>query len=143
MSKAFDHTEWIFICRMMQSIGFVGSWINKIMMCISFVSYMIIHEGKEMRPITRIWGLRQGYPLSAYLFIIGSRGLSSLLQYKERMQLLHGCKIACGTPPVSHLFFANDNLIFLKANTAECDQLKEWLRLYELSSPKNTTISPS
>ena len=65
-------------------MGFHERWVNLIMECISTVQFKILHEGKELGPIIPQRGLRQGDPLSPYLFIICPEALSSLIQAKER-----------------------------------------------------------
>ena len=54
------------------------------MVCISTVQFKILHEGKELGPIIPQRGLRQGDPLSPYIFIICAEALTSLIQAKER-----------------------------------------------------------
>ena len=59
-------------------------------------------------------GLRQGDPLSLYLFIICAEGLSSLLRKHERAGLVHGVRVVRGAPIMNHLFFADDCFFFLR-----------------------------
>ena len=54
------------------------------MLCVSTVRYHVIRDGKEIGPIVPSRGLRQGDPLSPYLFILYAEGLSSLIHKYER-----------------------------------------------------------
>ncbi|XP_019197378.1 PREDICTED: uncharacterized protein LOC109191249 [Ipomoea nil] len=45
--------------------------------------------------------------------------------------LIHGCRVARGAPPISHLFFADDSLLFFKANVQEASEIKRCLSVYE------------
>ncbi|XP_030505195.2 uncharacterized protein LOC115720174 [Cannabis sativa] len=70
VSKAYYKLEWGYLRAMMVKMGFDGRWIDLVMQCVSSVSYTISHGGKELEPIVAQRGLRQGDPLSLYLFIL-------------------------------------------------------------------------
>ena len=112
MSKAYDRIEWLFLRRMMQALGFDEAWIELVMVCITSVEYKVIQDGCEVGPIVPGRGLRQGDPISPYLFIMCVEGLSSLLRKYELRGLIHGCKVARNAPMISHLFFADDSFLF-------------------------------
>lgn len=78
-------------------------------------------------------GLRQGDPLSLYLFIICAEGLSSLLRKHERAGLVHGVRVVRGAPIMNHLFFADD-CFFFKANAQEARIIKQSLAIYGVAS---------
>ena len=63
----------------MKRMGFHPKWINIIIHCISSVTYSIQINGVPQGLITPTWGLRQGDPLSPYLFLLCVEGLSSLI----------------------------------------------------------------
>lgn len=85
-------------------------------------------------------GLRQGDPLSPYLFIICAEALSAMLLEAERSQAITGVPIAKGRVRLNHLFFADDSLLFCKANTSEWNRLKAVLSHYELASGQRLNI---
>ncbi|XP_019178133.1 PREDICTED: uncharacterized protein LOC109173350 [Ipomoea nil] len=57
--------------------------------------------------------------------------LSLLLQQVQTNCLVHGCRVTRGAPPISHLFFADDSLLFFRANHQEANQIKNCLSIYE------------
>jgi hypothetical protein len=77
-----------------------------------------------------VWSLRQGDPLSPFLFILGSEVLSHLLIRQESQDLLEGIKIAQNYSPISQLLFANDLILFAKATSSEVSILKSVLDQY-------------
>ncbi|XP_019183735.1 PREDICTED: uncharacterized protein LOC109178652 [Ipomoea nil] len=131
MAKPYDRMEWPFLRNMMVALGFHDKWVELIMKCMTTVSYSILVNGSRSDPIIPTRGLRQGDPLSPYLFIICAEGLSLLLQQANNTGLIHGCRVARGAPQISHLFFADDSLLFFKANVEEANEVKRCLTVYE------------
>ena len=134
MSKAFDRVEWIFVEKVMRKMGFNENWINLVMKCISSMSYSVIINGTTYGNIIHTRGLRQGNPLSPYLFLLCAEGFSALIHDAARNNQIHGISICRGASKITHLFFADDNLLFCRANGNECSKLKEILSMYESTS---------
>ncbi|XP_019186580.1 PREDICTED: uncharacterized protein LOC109181284 [Ipomoea nil] len=131
MAKAYDRVEWSFLRKMMLALGFHAGWVEVIMKCVTSVSYNIQVNGTKCDPIIPTRGIRQGDPLSPYLFIICAEGLSMMLQRAHNVGLIHGCRVTRGAPPISHLFFADDSLLFFKAKAEEATEVKKCLSDYE------------
>ncbi|KAL5550226.1 hypothetical protein UlMin_000402 [Ulmus minor] len=134
MAKAYDRVEWDFIQRVMNKLGFSEVWIRKLMACISSVTFSFQFNGRRFGHLTPTRGLRQGDPLSPYLFLLCGEGLSSLLHRYEQNGDLQGLRCGLRGPTISHLLFADDSLFFLEAQLATCTNLKEILKLYETAS---------
>ena len=143
MSKAFDKVEWAFIEGVMEKMGFSHRWISLIMQCVSSVSYLVLINGEAFGTITPTRGLRQGDPLSPYLFILCAEGLSAFIHEAARNQLLNGISICRGCPIITHLFFADDSLLFCKANAQECRKLIDILECYEAASGQKINTDKS
>uniref|UniRef100_A0A2N9I5D1 Reverse transcriptase domain-containing protein n=1 Tax=Fagus sylvatica TaxID=28930 RepID=A0A2N9I5D1_FAGSY len=79
-------------------------------------------------------GLRQGDPLSPYLFLLCAEGLHSLIKKAESSGDIQGVSLCRGGPKITHLFFADDSLLFIKATTTACDQIQSILGQYERAS---------
>ena len=65
-------------------------------------------------------GLCQGDPLSPYLFLMCATGLQSLLHMAEMEGHIQGMAICRNGPRVSHMFFADDSVLFCRAKKEEC-----------------------
>ena len=123
MSKAYDIVEWACLDKIMEKLGFHSRWKGLMMQCISSVTYAIRINGKPSGQIFPSRGLRQGDSLSPYLFLIFAKGLSALIKKASVDGLLGGISVCRRGPSLSHLFFADDSLIFCKATLRECDAL--------------------
>ncbi|KAL5557228.1 hypothetical protein UlMin_039464 [Ulmus minor] len=143
MEKAYDRVEWDFIQRVMVKLGFSTGWTKKIMACISSVSYSFQFNGQRFGHLNPSRGLRQGDPLSPYLFLLCGEGLSFILHQYEQSGKLQGLKCGQRGPIISHLLFADDSLLFLEANTTTCVALKEALNIYEAASGQAVNLSKS
>ncbi|KAL5546786.1 hypothetical protein UlMin_006473 [Ulmus minor] len=130
MSKAFNRVEWKFIEAVMIKLGFAEPWILKIMNCISSVSFSFLLNGEVKGNISPGRGLRQGDPLSPFLFRLCSEGLSCLLKKMENDNKLHGLNFGWRALTLSHLLFANDSFIFMDANEEDAKVLCDVLKFY-------------
>lgn len=105
-------------------------WIHLILQCVKSVSYNVTHGFREMGHR----GIRQGDPLSPYLFILCAEGLSALICKYEREKWLHRVKIFRNAPVITHMLFANDCYICCKAKEEESCKLLELLNVYKISA---------
>lgn len=134
MSKAYDRVEWRFLEEMMVKMGFHTEWVQLIMKCVSSIKYHIRVNDEYTEAIIPERGLRQGDSLSPYLFLIRAEGFSALLDAAEREGRIGGVRICPTAPSVSHLLFADDSLLLIRANEGEAQQLQSILSIYERCS---------
>lgn len=137
MSKAYDRVEWVFLEKIMAKMGFYQRWISLMSMCIRSVSYSVLLNGQPHGFIVPERGLRQGDPLSPYLFLLVTEGLHGLLKKAEVEGSIRGVSLCQAGPQISHLFFADGSLIFCRAAISECQQIQSILQLYEQASGQN------
>uniref|UniRef100_A0A2N9EQ08 Reverse transcriptase domain-containing protein n=1 Tax=Fagus sylvatica TaxID=28930 RepID=A0A2N9EQ08_FAGSY len=134
MSKAYDRVEWGFLKQVMIRMGFCDKWISLIMECISTVSYSLLINGEPTGHIIPTRGIRQGDPISPYLFLLCAEGLNGLLQKATSQGDIHGVSLCRQGPKITNLFFADDSLLFCRATIPECQKIQDILRLYEQAS---------
>ena len=134
MSKAFDRVEWLYMEKLMKKMGFGDTWVNLMMQCISKATYYVLINGELHGHITPSRGLRQGDPLSPYLFLLCTEGFHCLLRKAEENGDIRGVSICRSAPKLTHLLFADDSLIFCRAKINECEKLLEILATYEQAS---------
>jgi hypothetical protein len=99
--------------------GFDERWIRLMMMCVSLVQYAILINGEPCGHIFPTRGIRQADPISPYIFLICEEVLSSMVIKANEEGLLAGVPTSRRGPKISHLFFANDSLLFCRSNLAQ------------------------
>ncbi|KAA0058554.1 LINE-1 retrotransposable element ORF2 protein [Cucumis melo var. makuwa] len=130
IEKAFNNLNWDFIDFVLKKKNYPNSWRKWIRGCISNVTYSIIVNGKPQGRIKANRGLRQGDPLSPFLFVIAMDYLSRLLSHLESSGAIKGVCLAndCN---ISHILFADDILLFVEDNDYFLNNLRMALSLFE------------
>ncbi|XP_048621914.1 uncharacterized protein LOC111212914 [Brassica napus] len=134
MSKAYDRVEWRFISQVLKRLGFHDKWITLIMQCVTTVSYSYLINDSAYGSVIPKRRIRQGDPLSSYLFILCGQVLSGLCQKGEREGTLQGVRVARNCPRVNHLLFADETMFFCQTSKSCYTKLKTILWEYEKAS---------
>lgn len=98
-------------------------FISWIMNCVSSVSFSILINGQPTSIFYLSRGLRQGDPLSPFLFILCMKGFSTMLRHAEQQQSSHGVPFSHQGLSISHLFFADNSLPFVRVAQEEVSVL--------------------
>lgn len=104
------------------------------MKCITSVKFSFVINGKVYDGVKPSCGLRQGDHLSPFLFVLCAQGLSSILTSFEEQRLVKGIHIAQSASSLSHLFFADDNLLLFKIEDHGVQNIQRALNLYSKAS---------
>ena len=83
MSKAYDRVEWNFLEEIMR-MGFNENWINLVMVCVRTVTYSVLVNGEPCGMIHPTRGIRQGDPLSLFLFLLCTEGLNGMIKKSRK-----------------------------------------------------------
>ena len=130
MMKAYDRVEWEYLESIMRRLGFRQNWIDSVMRGVRSVSFSVLFNGEKTEFFQPSRGIRQGDPLSPYLFLLASEGLSCLLQHRGNSGRLEGLTVANSVPPINHLLFADDSLLFFKASAEGATEVSSTLDVY-------------
>jgi hypothetical protein len=146
LSKAYDKLSWEFIWRTLLEIKFPEVLINVVMHAVSSVNTNVKWNGARSEYFKPQRGIRQGDPLSPYLFVLCMDKLSHLILQAVEEGKWRGIKAGKNGPEVSHLMFADDLLLFGVAsdNQMKCvlEVLTEFCQLsgQEVSQEKTSLL---
>ncbi|GJV89910.1 putative RNA-directed DNA polymerase [Tanacetum coccineum] len=142
LSKSTNQ-EWYEHYSSLKKMGFGEKWCDWVFSCISSYELEFLINGESIGSIRPSRGIRQGDPLSPYLFIIVADVLSSMVINALQNSLLSGIKMARTCLVISHVFFADDSLFFLKANVHKCKILVDILDRYCKASGQSINFTKS
>lgn len=143
MSKAYDRVKWGYLRTIMSKMGFSSWWVELVMRCVESVKYDISHGGYDMETILPGRGFRQGDPLSPYLFILCTEGLSAIIRKYEASKWIRGISVCRRAPVITHMLFADDSCVYCKASTGEAWRIIELLGKFERASGQNVNLQKS
>lgn len=143
MSKAYDRVEWGYLRVVLSKLGFNEIVVNLFVQCVTSTRYRITHSGRKFENIVPGRGLRQGDPLSSYLFLIYSDGFTTIMKHYEDRELLKGIHVARGAPSASHMLFTDDSYIFCKVSCDEASCIVNLLDMFEKVSGQKINMEKS
>ena len=100
--KAFDSIKWVFIDQILESMDFGRLWCKWIRCYLSAEKMSIIINGSPIKPFKMERGLRQGDPLSPFLFVLVGEVLNKLLHKVENIGLIKGIKVGRQEVTLTH-----------------------------------------
>lgn len=145
LRKAYDRVEWRFLRKALKGWGFTEDATKLIMSCVNTMQYNILINGNKSGVFNPSRGLRQGDPLSPYLFIMCSEYLSRLILKKKRLGEIHGVKVDKNSPAISHIIYADDLIIMGRTNARKAVEIRECFETYcewsgQQANPKKSSI---
>lgn len=109
-NKAFDSVNWNFLNSMMQQMNFGIKWRTWMKGCLESARASVLVNGCPTTEFQLEKGVRQGDPLSPFLFILAMEGLNIALKEAVEKGVFQGITIPNSDIKVSHLVYADDAL---------------------------------
>jgi hypothetical protein len=134
LSKAFDKISWDYMRAMLLAFGFDQCWVTWIMNLTSSAFFSLLVNGVPSRPFSPSRGIRQGDPLSPFLFIIMAEGLSRSIHAAIESKLLTGLPLHGISPPISHSQFVDDTLLMGSPTVREANSISDLLQTFSDAS---------
>lgn len=143
LEKAFHNVKWSFVDEVLVKMGFGATWRMWIAGCIKRIPFSVLVNGSSCGRFTSQKGLRQGNPLSPFLFLLVSEVLTTMFTKATEMGWMGGFEVKEKGTKISHLQFSDDTLVFLDADINQIRYLKYNLLLFEYVSGLKTNFSKS
>ncbi|KAL0408773.1 UNVERIFIED_CONTAM: putative mitochondrial protein [Sesamum radiatum] len=143
ISKAYDRVEWSFLQRILSKLDFPTSFIDLIMLCITSVKYSFVLSGIQFGSVIPQRGLRQGDPLSPYLFLLCTESLSSLFRSADERGTIPALRFAVEPLRCPIFLFADDTMLFCPANSITVGHVRRTLEIYKKASGQEINLCKS
>ena len=141
--KAYDSVDHTFLDDIMGEMGFGRKWRLWMRSCITSPLLSVLVNGSPTRQFELEKGLRQGDPLSPFLFNIVVEGLNALFKKAVSLDMLKGVSFGRGDVHVTHLQFAYDTILFLQPREDNLVNARRILRCFEVASGLRINFSKS
>ncbi|KAK9154956.1 hypothetical protein Sjap_002436 [Stephania japonica] len=113
-AKAYDRVDWAFLDFVLKQKGFGERWRKWIKGCVSSANYSVMINGRPRGKFRGERGLRQGDPLSPFLFILVADVMGRMIDKAKLSGVVEGFRIGRDVTHITHLFYADDSLMFIK-----------------------------
>jgi hypothetical protein len=127
LSKAYDRINWNFLYKVLVEVGIPEKMVNVIMHCVTSVKSNVLWNGTRSEYFSPQCGIRQGDPMSPYLFVLSMDKLTHIISDAIETGKWKAMRAGRHGPLISHLMFADDLLIFGQATTETMTAVREAL----------------
>jgi len=143
LEKAYDRLNWAFTRHTLMEMRLPQLMVEVIMLCITSYSMRILWNGEPTASFQPTRGIRQGDPLSPYIFVACMERLSHLIEGLVQSGQWKPLRVCQNGPQVSSLFFADDIVLFAKANITQARLIQECLTRFCMASGQKVSASKS
>jgi len=142
--KAFDSVQWEFLENLLRYLGFPDRFVFLIIQCVSTASFSVAVNGDLHGFFQGKSGVRQGDPLSPYLFICCMKYFSMMFKLASQQVGFH-FHPKCGVQGISHLAIADDILLLSRGDSSSVHYILQQLTLFGQTlgldiNPQNSSI---
>ncbi|XP_059077157.1 uncharacterized protein LOC131876269 [Cryptomeria japonica] len=141
--KAYDRVDWEALGLVLLKLGFSEAWVKWINACISSTRFLVLINGSPCGFYSSSRGLRQGDPLSPFLFIVLAESFSWAIKAAKLKGLWKGIVILGFPISISHCLFADDTILFGQASLREANTINGIIQKYATFSRQKVNIEKS
>ena len=141
--KAYDRLRWSFIRDSLLQLRLPQQMVDLVMNCIRSAKLQILWNGEPLEAFTPSRGIRQGDPLSPYLYVICMERLTHLIEFEISMGNWRPVRASRGGPLLSNLAFADDLILFAEASVDQAQVIRECLDKFCAASGSKVSFDKS
>lgn len=141
--KGYDRLRWSYIRETLLQMNLPYLMVNVIMECITTAPLRVLWNGEPTECFKPTRGIRQGDPLSPYIFVMCMERLYQTIEESIIQERWKPIRASRDGPLLSNLFFADDAVLFAEANIEQAGIIKDCLDRFcdasgqKLSLPKS------
>ncbi|XP_019094473.1 PREDICTED: uncharacterized protein LOC109129898 [Camelina sativa] len=143
LEKAYDRVRWDFLEETLVAAGLPANWVTRIMAGVTEPSMSLLWNGERTDSFTAARGLRQGDPLSPYLFVLCLERLCHQIEAAVGRGDWKPIAVSRGGPKLSHVCFADDLILFAEASVAQVRLIRGVLESFCLASGQKVSLEKS
>ncbi|MFS7972208.1 putative RNA-directed DNA polymerase [Helianthus anomalus] len=141
--KAYDNVNWEFLISVLDQIGFPALWQKWIRGILVSARSSILVNGSPTFEFDCQKGLRQGDPISPFLFILVMEAFSGLVNKASCIGAFDGVRLSNDGFMLSHLLYADDAMLMRDWSNFNFSNLKRMLRIFYLCSGLRINLNKS
>lgn len=134
LEEAYDRLDWEFIRDTLSLVGIDGRLLQLIMACITTPQMSVLWNGTPTDSFAPTRGIRQGDPISPYIFTLCMERMHHIISDAIEEGEWSPIRLGASGPPISHLFFADDLILFGEATSRQVDTMLRCMDLFCSSS---------
>lgn len=143
IAKAYDRLSWSYIKEVLKAYGFDYNWIKGVMALVTTASCFIILNGSPSRTFRPSRGLRQGDPLSPFLFILMMEGLGKEITTAKEEGRIQGLRLTRNGDTLTHQQFVDDTKLQGTPTIKEAKAFKQILHEFALAASTEVSLTKS
>ncbi|KAG7579838.1 Ribonuclease H domain [Arabidopsis thaliana x Arabidopsis arenosa] len=143
LKKAYDRIRWDFLEDTLKAAGLPEVWVHWILQCVCGPSMNVLWNGEKTEAFKPSRGLRQGDPLSPYLFVMCMERLCHQIEFSVAAKEWKPISLSCGGPKLSHICFADDLILFAEASVAQIRIIRRVLERFCIASGQKVSLEKS
>ncbi|XP_019167321.1 PREDICTED: uncharacterized protein LOC109163057 [Ipomoea nil] len=143
LEKAYDKLSWDFIKDTVEDIGLNDTWTKRILECVSSPRLAVLVNRQKMEWFKPTRGIRQGDSISPLIFVLCIERLSHIIQSSINSGHWKGIKLSRQGPHITHLFFADDLVLFGEATEQQALEMKTCLDTFCKCSGQKLSLQKS